>query len=317
MSSYIPTLIRMPVNERGRDFFIGDLHGCTAHLLAALKAVRFREDRDRLFSVGDLIDHGPDSWGAITLLREKPWFHAVLGNHEALALATFGRMRSWSFPDELWMHNGGQWVVELDEARRQSLIETLLALPIAIEVPLGDGRRVGLIHAEITDRRGWPALSALTADGLRADDDLSDRLEAGLLWSRRQAAMNTFVIRQAEFSDLSRLPSLLNAGARRRQVDLTRRTPGIDLLISGHSITHHHQPFAFENRLSIDTGAYRHDGALTIAEPLANRYYEVHWRRDGHGPVQKATRHALPAPVRAWHLRALLRAKALAGEHSP
>ncbi len=44
---------RFPLNARGRDFAVGDIHGHFSRLDAALAAVRFAPDRDRLFSVGD------------------------------------------------------------------------------------------------------------------------------------------------------------------------------------------------------------------------------------------------------------------------
>jgi hypothetical protein len=47
---------RHAANGRGRDFIVGDLHGCRAMLDALLVHVGFDPDRDRLFSVGDLMD---------------------------------------------------------------------------------------------------------------------------------------------------------------------------------------------------------------------------------------------------------------------
>lgn len=73
-------------NAHGRDYIVGDLHGCTNMLLALLDHVQFDPAADRVFSVGDLVDRGPDSEGCLALL-EHPWFHAVLGNHDAMLLA--------------------------------------------------------------------------------------------------------------------------------------------------------------------------------------------------------------------------------------
>ena len=49
---------RFPKNESGRDFVIGDLHGMTEFLFKLLDYVCFDPAKDRLFSVGDLIDRG-------------------------------------------------------------------------------------------------------------------------------------------------------------------------------------------------------------------------------------------------------------------
>jgi hypothetical protein len=97
-----------------------------------LDHVRFDPACDRLFSVGDLIDRGPDSLRSLEFL-EAPWFYAVKGNHEDLLLEFFepyrasGRMDYW---DEILTSdlrlNGGEWVeacyCRLLSTRHRSLI---------------------------------------------------------------------------------------------------------------------------------------------------------------------------------------------------
>ena len=51
----------LPENDRGRDFVVGDLHGCYDALMRQLDARGFDPAADRLLSVGDLVDRGPDS----------------------------------------------------------------------------------------------------------------------------------------------------------------------------------------------------------------------------------------------------------------
>ena len=46
------------LNTEGRDFVIGDLHGCYDEFLAVLADISFDTKIDRMFSVGDLIDRG-------------------------------------------------------------------------------------------------------------------------------------------------------------------------------------------------------------------------------------------------------------------
>jgi hypothetical protein len=75
----------VPANVDGRDFVVGDLHGCFDELAKLMTYVKFDPKRDRLFSTGDLIDRGPRSSDCLALLR-KPWFYPVLGNHEDLIL---------------------------------------------------------------------------------------------------------------------------------------------------------------------------------------------------------------------------------------
>ncbi|MBP5144082.1 metallophosphoesterase, partial [Pseudomonas chlororaphis] len=69
---------RFEINTAGRDFAVGDIHGHFTKLQAALDAVQFDPTVDRLFSVGDLVDRGPESADVDTWLA-KPWFHAVRG----------------------------------------------------------------------------------------------------------------------------------------------------------------------------------------------------------------------------------------------
>lgn len=49
-----PRSAKVARNRRGRDFVVGDVHGCLRTLEHVLREVGFDEDRDRLFSVGDL-----------------------------------------------------------------------------------------------------------------------------------------------------------------------------------------------------------------------------------------------------------------------
>ena len=42
-------------------WLVGDLHGCFARLMAALRERKFDPYQDLLLSVGDLIDRGPQS----------------------------------------------------------------------------------------------------------------------------------------------------------------------------------------------------------------------------------------------------------------
>lgn len=67
-------VLRLPRNERGRDLLVGDVHGQFSGLRAALERVGFNPDAgDRLISVGDLVDRGPESDAAIDWLA-YPWF---------------------------------------------------------------------------------------------------------------------------------------------------------------------------------------------------------------------------------------------------
>ncbi|WP_042298979.1 metallophosphoesterase [Paraburkholderia kururiensis] len=140
----MPQVERLPANVAGRDFIVGDIHGCTEALHELLCRVAFDTRFDRLFSVGDLIDRGPDSGGALTLL-DCPWFHAVRGNHEEMlrTVVSDPSARHW----EWWVANGGAWARGCDMTELRQVSDRLGELPLAIVV--GDGaERFNLMHAE-------------------------------------------------------------------------------------------------------------------------------------------------------------------------
>ena len=72
-----------PANRMGRDFVIGDIHGCYDDVMRLLSFVQFNRYNDRLFSVGDLIHRGDKSEECLSLLKES-WFFSALGNHDVL-----------------------------------------------------------------------------------------------------------------------------------------------------------------------------------------------------------------------------------------
>ena len=65
----------------GRRLFLGDVHGCREELEALLERVAFDPAADQLYPVGDLVNRGPDSLGALRLLKALG-AEPVLGNHD-------------------------------------------------------------------------------------------------------------------------------------------------------------------------------------------------------------------------------------------
>lgn len=72
-----PQLLRFERNRNGRDFAVGDVHGCFTALQAALDAIGFSPEVDRLFCAGDLVDRGPESHLVVSWL-DKSWFFSTL-----------------------------------------------------------------------------------------------------------------------------------------------------------------------------------------------------------------------------------------------
>lgn len=134
---------RFGANDLGRDFAVGDIHGCFSKLEAALRKVRFASEVDRLFSVGDLVDRGPESHHVLDWL-DRPWFHAICGNHE---LMTWRRAVGDPYPDVDHAMHGGQWLDLHNTAEQRHIAQRLRALPLAMEVETAQGI-VGIVHAD-------------------------------------------------------------------------------------------------------------------------------------------------------------------------
>ncbi|KVO11733.1 metallophosphoesterase [Burkholderia ubonensis] len=130
------------INKDGRDFAVGDIHGHFTRLEKALERIGFDRARDRLFSVGDLVDRGPESDQVLQYLDE-PWFHAVRGNHEDMAIHwPNGNMDSSNY-----VANGGAWNVANPPQVARAYADGLSNLPIAMTVETSDGK-IGIVHAD-------------------------------------------------------------------------------------------------------------------------------------------------------------------------
>lgn len=161
---------RFERNTQGRDFAVGDIHGHFTRLQAALDAVGFDPACDRLFSVGDLVDRGPENVEVVMNLIGNDWFFAVRGNHDDFAI----RYRTIGAMDEAnYRRNGGGWFIDSDEAAQDAIVEKLLTLPFAIEVETEAGL-IGIVHADVP----WLQWSGLEA----ALQNKSKRQR--LMWSR-------------------------------------------------------------------------------------------------------------------------------------
>lgn len=129
-------------NTTGKDYAVGDIHGCFSRLQAHLDYIGFEPAHDRLFSVGDLVDRGLESELSLEWLA-KPWFHAVRGNHEQMAIdAASGFM-----DQRIYIANGGAWFLGMTQPERGLFADAFSMLPIAIDVETEAGL-IGIVHAE-------------------------------------------------------------------------------------------------------------------------------------------------------------------------
>jgi serine/threonine protein phosphatase 1 len=132
-------------NSYGNDYVVGDIHGMYDLLFEKLNKVNFVFDTDRLFSVGDLIDRGPDSQKCMDLCYE-PWFFAVRGNHEQMMFDAVVH----KFADGgMWIGNGGMWYIDECCDDLDVVIQDLSErLPLGIQVETDNGL-VGIVHADV------------------------------------------------------------------------------------------------------------------------------------------------------------------------
>ena len=164
------------LNTAGRDFIVGDIHGCFLQLELQLERIGFDPAVDRLFSVGDLVDRGQESWRAVEFLN-KPWFHAVMGNHEQmLAMFLAGEIHP-----AMYERNGGSWAIAGHAKRSDDLAEMaqlFLQLPLAIELETAEGM-VCIVHATC-DYAHWDHFKA----AVQRDDSHGESAVMNAIWGR-------------------------------------------------------------------------------------------------------------------------------------
>lgn len=268
---------RLPGNELGKDYVVGDLHGCYGLLEQLLKSVAFDPGCDRLFSVGDLIDRGPDSYKCLQLL-EEPWFFAVQGNHEQMLLEFFenymvtGRLeRLQDGANNGFLIYGGSWVEKYFQPERNAMSEDFDSwLKRVRELPLmwvvGEGsNRFHIIHAEL----------------LRTDYSLAENL----VW------LDSDIDRWLELNSISRDVQdsllwgriLLSAPA---AIDNARTQARLSTTFCGHTFAI--RPRQVLSHLCIDTGAFislgtyrdiTSDYGLTLFDVREFRYAFASYRR--------------------------------------
>lgn len=222
-SKKAPTILSLPENTKGRDFIIGDLHGCLALLKGKMKDVGFNKDIDRLFSVGDLIDRGPNSVGCLELLYE-PWFFAVRGNHEMMYSNWLNQAHSYYASPNDFIRNGGDWAYSVDHQMREEYDFLIREkMPFIFDVGAEDGFYVA--HAFY-------------------DADTINMSEEGFVWNRD--VFKGLPKHRFNLEAFKALPPL-------SLVKLTEVTDKITYV--GHNTIKH--KLFLDNHLFMDTGAYR------------------------------------------------------------
>ena len=235
-------LVSHPLNTQGRDFVVGDIHGYFHTLEWLLDRIGFDKSADRLFSVGDLIDRGPESHRAAEFLA-YPWFHAIRGNHEQMLCDSLTPGLRQPAAIELWQNNGGDWFASVEDKDRMALFQALRELPLAMEIALPDGGTAVLAHADL-DTPNWT-----TGRTQLTDAERREALSRTLLWSRERA---------------KRVQARAHGAPPQERLQIA----GASVVFFGH--TPMSAPIACDNTRWIDTGVFLDDGRLTVAELAAD-----------------------------------------------
>lgn len=171
----INKVIQEEPNDIGRDFVIGDIHGCYNDFNLILEKLNFDKTKDRMFSVGDLIDRGENSIDCLELMYE-PWFYPVIGNHEEMMLY------AWESKDmaACWLGNGGAWIGMVEDNEYAKYRAALSKIPFIIAIVGAGKERYNIAHAEILRNKQHEFASDEDIDNW----NFTDREEAVMLWGR-------------------------------------------------------------------------------------------------------------------------------------
>lgn len=220
------TVLKLEPNLKGRDYAVGDIHGCFSLLEEALVAAQFNPKQDRLIAVGDLVNRGPESHRALEFI-EKDWFYTVRGDHEDDIPADIVHMHEAGIENvaDDYKRQGMGWLLSLGMNAQNAFVSAFTTLPYAIEVPLKEQGHAGFIHAEIPISMSWNEFTAALAVG-----DANTRHSALKGRSRIIAAYP-------------------DAG------DADPGIIGIEKLFFGHSLSSRRGVFKMANCYCLDTGA--------------------------------------------------------------
>ena len=242
------------LNKKGHDFIVGDIHGAFNLLDRAMDSAGFDPTVDRLFSLGDLIDRGPNSGQALEFLS-RPYVHAIRGNHEAAFIDIFSGYKEnnpISKAVKQYYANTflADWLMDVEDAFLFEMLSAFEKLPYAMEVEAINGQ-TGMVHGDIYGDN-WNAFT----DGLRQGDSF---IIEEALWGRERVLRGTETI-----------------------------IKGIDQIYIGHTIV----PFvrSLGNVFAIDTGAIFKElkSDLATSEKLTlislnadqNRFYQYSTESD-------------------------------------
>jgi serine/threonine protein phosphatase 1 len=262
-----PRVQHYSANTVGRDFVIGDLHGCRSLLDFALDNVSFDTRIDRLFSVGDLVDRGPSNEACLALLDE-PWFYPVMGNHDAMLLAAIyeftnrriahptEQTRKYYYGNAFGLNGGMNWFGThvKDISSMDDWAFKLEKMPLIATI--GEGMdRFNLIHADLfAEHKEW------------TDTDI-DTVQTGD-WARRHWVQG--MDENGDWVDHVMWGRELRYGFAQSPIPYTE---GLSKTYAGHTITvmqDDSQIATAASHVFLDTGAYNSKNSNAFGLTLWN-----------------------------------------------
>lgn len=177
------TFITLKENINGNDYVVGDIHGQYSRLIETLKVIGFDQSKDRLFSVGDLVDRGPENELILTELVGQPWFFPVKGNHELMITQIF-QMSNEELKDpetrKNIIDNGGTWFLFLDKHEQMFYSNIVVDLPVSMEIVDDNGNVLaGFVHADVPSR-SWSEWRSRLQSGTETEKQMQYALWAHL-----------------------------------------------------------------------------------------------------------------------------------------
>lgn len=209
-------------NKQGRDFFVTDIHGCFDLLQQELQKVSFNPEKDRLFVGGDCCDRGGQSDQVLEWIQE-PWFISIRGNHEQMvadyidSLAEGDKYKETHAARMLYF-NGGDWLFDQPWSKQMAIYESFKSLPLGIELISRSGKKVGIVHAQCPFS-DWETFKEMSWEGA----------EATALWARGKYDY------PERFDDV---------------------VQGVDILLTGHTITKSGEIEKIGNQWYCDVGSF-------------------------------------------------------------
>lgn len=222
-----PLYCSLGVNQLGRDYAVGDIHGEFELLEYLLEKSGFNKKKDRLIPCGDTVDRGTQSHRLADFYRQ-PWFKPIRGNHEEFCLYS-GHGKAVPAHE----HHGGKWWNDLSYSSKARLLNVMNSMPIAMDLMLSNGSRVGFVHAEVVVPDWDLFVSSMLAETDPMDSPMTDMA----LW-----------------------------GTSRMMEGKTDLVTGIDVLYVGHFVQK--SPRILGNTHFIDTGCGYFEGVLTLVDLL-------------------------------------------------